>query len=110
MWDEINVSIPPGVRSYPLIEKIREATIKATEADAKMAEQEWKRVTHEEGLPQFSATPSVDMRPNGPGVDIVVRYITRAGVRLETRNRLFGTVVELLRLERETPQETAVTP
>lgn len=110
MWDEINVSIPPGVRSYPLIEKIRAATIKATEADAKMAEQEWKRVTHEEGLPQFSATPSVDMRPAGPGVDIVVRYITRAGVRLETRNRLFETVVELLRVERETPQEHEATP
>jgi len=110
MWDEINVSIPPGVRSYPLIEKIREATTKATEADAKMAEEEWKRVTHEEGLPQFSATPSVDMRPAGPGVDIVVRYITRAGVRLETRNRLFGTVVEILRLEREAPQESAAAP
>jgi len=104
MWDEINVSIPPGVRSYPLIEKIRAATIKATEADAKTAEAEWKRVTHEEGLPQFSATPSVDMRPAGPGVDIVVRYVTRAGVRLETRNRLFEIVVELLRVERETPQ------
>jgi small-conductance mechanosensitive channel len=107
MWDEINVSIPPGLRSYPLIEKIRQATIKATEADAKMAEEEWKRVTHEEGLPQFSATPSVDMRPAGPGVDIVVRYITRAGVRLETRNRLFETVVELMRQERETSQPSA---
>lgn len=107
MWDEINVSIPPGLRSYPLIEKIRQATIKATEADAKMAEEEWKRVTQEEGLPQFSATPSVDMRPAGPGVDIVVRYITRAGVRLETRNRLFETVVELMRQEREAPQATA---
>lgn len=108
MWDEINVSIPPGIRSYPLIEKIRAATIKATETDAKMAEEEWKRVTHEEGLPQFSATPSVDMRPAGPGVDIVVRYITRAGVRLETRNRLFETVVELMRQEREASQTVAV--
>jgi hypothetical protein len=26
----------------------------------------------------------------------VVRYVTRAGVRLETRNRLFGKVVELM--------------
>jgi small-conductance mechanosensitive channel len=110
MWDEINVNIPPGVRSYPLIEKIREATIHATQADAKMAEEEWKRVTHEEGLPQFSATPSVDMRPGGSGVDIVVRYFTRGGVRLETRNRLFGTVVELMRQEREAPQESAATP
>jgi small-conductance mechanosensitive channel len=97
MWDEIKVSIPPGAQAYPLIEKIHEAAVKATEADAKMAEEEWKRVTREEGSPQFSATPSVDMRPAGAGVDIVVRYVTRAGVRLETRNRLFETVVELMR-------------
>ena len=96
MWDEIKVSIPPGAEAYPLIEKIRAATVKATEADAKMAEEEWKRVAHEENLPRFSATPSVDLRPAGAGVDIVVRYVTRAGVRLETRNRLFGTVVELM--------------
>jgi small-conductance mechanosensitive channel len=101
MWDEIKVSIPPGAQAYALIEKIREATVAATEADAKMAEEEWKRVTHEKGLPQFSATPSVDMRPAGAGVDIVVRYVTRAGVRLETRNRLFGMVVELMQGARE---------
>jgi small-conductance mechanosensitive channel len=101
MWDEIKVSIPPGAQAYPLIEKIREAAVKATESDAKMAEEEWKRVTHEEGLPRFSATPSVDMRPAGAGVDIVVRYVTRAAVRLETRNRLFGTVVELMQGSRE---------
>jgi small-conductance mechanosensitive channel len=96
MWDEIKVSIPPGTEAYPLIDKIRDAAVKATEADAKMAEEEWKRVTHEQGSPQFSATPSVDMRPAGGGVDIVVRYVTRAGVRLQTRNRLFGKVVELM--------------
>jgi hypothetical protein len=66
-----------------------------------MAEEEWKRVTHEEGLPRFSATPSIDVRPAGAGVDIVVRYVTRAGVRLETRNRLFGTVVGLMLGARE---------
>jgi len=38
----------------------------------------------------------VNLRPAGTGVDVVVRYITRAGVRLETRNRLFETVVELM--------------
>jgi small-conductance mechanosensitive channel len=106
MWDEITVNIPPGAQTYPLIEKIRSAAIKATEADAKMAEQEWKRVTHEEGTPHFSATPSIDMRPAGAGVDIVVRYVTRAGVRLETRNQLFETVVELMQ---GTP-ETSIKP
>jgi hypothetical protein len=96
MWDEIKVSIPPGTGIHPLIKGIYEATVKTTEADAKMAEAEWKRVTHEEGSPQFSAMPSVNLRPAGPGVDIVIRYITRAGVRVETRNHLFAMIVELM--------------
>jgi small-conductance mechanosensitive channel len=96
MWDEIKVSVPPGMDIHPLLKGIYEATVKTTEADAKMAEAEWKRVTHEEGSPQFSAMPSVNLRPAGAGVDIVIRYITRAGVRVETRNQLFAMIVELM--------------
>ena len=96
MWDEIKVSVPPGMGIHPLLKGIYEATVKTTEADAKMAEAEWKRVTHEEGSPQFSAMPSVNLRPAGAGVDIVIRYVTRAGVRLETRNQLFAMIVELM--------------
>jgi small-conductance mechanosensitive channel len=99
MWDEIKVSVPPGTSIHPLLRSIYEATVKITEADAKMAEAEWKRVTHEEGSPQFSAMPSVNLRPAGAGVDIVIRYITRAGVRVETRNRLFAVIVELMQGE-----------
>src|SRR5712692_5137602 len=94
MWDEIKVSVPPGTGIPPLIKGIYEATVKTTEADAKMAEAEWKRVTHEEGAPQFSAMPSVNLRPAGAGVDIVIRYITRAGVRVETWNQLFAMIVD----------------
>jgi small-conductance mechanosensitive channel len=96
MWDEIKVNVPPGAGSDPLIKGIYEATVKTTEADAKMAEEEWKRVTHEEGSPQFSAMPSVNLRPAGAGVDIVIRYITRAGVRVETKNHLFAMIVGLM--------------
>jgi small-conductance mechanosensitive channel len=96
MWDEIKVNAPPGTSIHPLLKGIYEATVKITEADAKMAEMEWKRVTHEEGSPQFSAMPSVNLRPAGAGVDIVIRYITRAGVRVETRNQLFSMIVELM--------------
>ena len=95
MWDEIKVSVPPGTSIHPLLKGIYDATVKITEADAKMAEQEWKRVTHEES-PQFSAMPSVNLRPAGAGVDIVIRYITRAGVRVDTRNHLFTMIVELM--------------
>ena len=96
MWDEIKVSVPPGTSIHPLLKRIYEATVKTTEADAKMAEAEWKRVTHEEGSPQFSAMPSVNLRPAGAGVDIVIRYITRAGVSVETRNHLFAMIVDLM--------------
>jgi len=96
MWDEIKVSVPPGTSIHPLLKGIYEATVKTTEADAKMAEAEWKRVTHEEGSPQFSAMPSVNLRPAGAGVDIIIRYITRAGVRVETRNHLFAMIIDLM--------------
>jgi small-conductance mechanosensitive channel len=96
MWDEIKVTVPPGTDIHALLKGIYDATVKTTEADAKMAEEEWKRVTHEEGAPQFSAMPSVNLRPAGAGVDIIIRYITRAGVRVETRNQLFTMIVELM--------------
>jgi hypothetical protein len=107
MWDEIKVTVPPGTGIHPLIEQIYEATVQATEADAKMAEAEWKRVTHEEGSPQFSAMPSVNLRPAGAGIDIVVRYITRAGQRLEKRNHLFETIVDLMQDASQKPTELA---
>ncbi len=96
MWDEIKVTVPSGTDVHPFIKGVYEATVKITEADAKMAETEWKRVTREEGAPQFSAMPSVNVRPAGGGLDIVIRYITRAGVRVETRNNLFAMIVEMM--------------
>jgi small-conductance mechanosensitive channel len=96
MWDEIKVSIPPSHDPYALIEKIRSATLKATENDARLAELEWKHVTHEQGMQQFSAAPSISLRPAGAGIDIIVRYVTRAGACLDTRNRLYRTIVELM--------------
>jgi small-conductance mechanosensitive channel len=96
MWDEIKVTVPAGASIHPLIKRIYDAVVKATESDAKMAEAEWKRVTHEEGVPQFSAMPSVNLRPAGTGVDVVIRYITRAGVRVETRNQLYAMILDLM--------------
>jgi small-conductance mechanosensitive channel len=96
IWDEIKVSIPPGVSAYSLTDLIHEAVARATESDARLAEEAWRRATHKKGLPYLSATPSVDIRPTSEGLDIVVRYVTRAAEALETNNRMFETVVELM--------------
>ena len=95
MWDEIRVSIPQGEDSYKTIEAIHEAVVKETEADTKQAEAEWQRAT-KQGLSHFSAEPSIDLRPAASGIDIVVRYVTRAGERLNIRNRLYQVVIDLM--------------
>jgi len=96
MWDEITVNIPPGGDTYKTIDSIHDAVVKETEKDADQAEDEWQRTTHHNGLSQFKATPSVDMRPASSGIDIVVRYVTRAGDRFDMRNRLYQSVIDLL--------------
>ena len=104
MWDEITVNIPPSVDSYKTIEAIHNTVVKQTERDAKLAEQEWQTTTRQNGLSQFKATPSVDMRPAASGVDIVVRYVIRAGDRFEMRNRLYQSVISLL----HKPEDTGI--
>jgi small-conductance mechanosensitive channel len=96
MWDEITVNIPPGADTYKTIEEIHKAVLKETEKDAHLAEEEWQRSSKANGLSQFKATPAVDMRPAASGIDILVRYVTRAGDRFEMRNRLYQSVIDLL--------------
>jgi small-conductance mechanosensitive channel len=95
MWDEISVNVSQGEDTYKTIEAIHDAVLQETEKDAKLAESEWKSAS-KQGLSQFSATPTVDIRPAGSGIDIVVRYVTRAEDRFEMRNRLYQSVIGLL--------------
>jgi small-conductance mechanosensitive channel len=96
MWDEITFSIPAGDDTYALIERVHKAVLKETEKDTHLAEEEWKRTGRRDGLSQFSAGPAVDMRPGASGIDIIVRYVTRATSRFEVRNRLYQCVIGLL--------------
>jgi len=95
MWDEISVNIPATADSYKIIEAIHKEVLEQTAKEASLAEQEWQN-TGQNGLSQFKATPSVDMRPAASGIDIVVRYVIRAGDRFETRNHLYQSVIDLL--------------
>jgi small-conductance mechanosensitive channel len=110
MWDEITVNIPPGIDSARTIQAIHTVVFTETEKDAKLAEKEWQNTTRHNGLSQFKATPSVDMRPAASGVDIVVRYVIRAGERFETRNRLYQSVIDLLHKPDGPPSRTAEQP
>jgi small-conductance mechanosensitive channel len=103
MWDEIKFSIPAAKENYALIELIHAAVLKETEKDARLAEAEWKRSPRHAGLSQFAADPAVEMRPGASGINIVVRYVTRASERFEVRNRLYERVIGLLNQPPEPP-------
>ena len=96
MWDEIRFSIPAEQESYVLVELIHKAVLNETEKDARLAEAEWKRSPRHSGLSQFAADPAVEMRPGASGINIVVRYVTRASERFDVRNRLYQSVIGLL--------------
>lgn len=96
MWDEISVNVPVGEDTFERIDQIHKAVLQETEEGGQRAEQEWQRSAKQMDLQLFSAMPTVEMRPAGEGIDILVRYVTRAADRFEMRNRLYQLVIDLL--------------
>jgi small-conductance mechanosensitive channel len=105
MWDEISVTIPASEGTEALVEHIRKTVLDETKESARIAETEWKRGSRADGLSRFSATPVVNLRPSESGIDIQVRYVTRASERFGVRNRLYQHVIDLLQKENR-PAET----
>jgi small-conductance mechanosensitive channel len=106
MWDEIMFSIPATGDAYAVIELIYRVVVKETGQDALQAEEEWKHITRKNELSRFSAEPAVSLRPGAYGIEIVVRYVTRASARFEVRNRLYQSVIGLLQKPITSQSET----
>jgi len=81
--------------------------VKETEQAARQAEEEWHHVTQKNELSRFTAEPAVSLRPGAYGIEIVVRYVTRASDRFEARNRLYQCVIGLLQKPVASPSETS---
>ena len=96
LWDQLVVTLPSTADPYKIAEQIVELVGRETESDARQAEQDWRRVTARYGVREFSAKPAVELRPGGAGLEVAVRYITRAPQRFEVKSRLFQVIVSLL--------------
>ena len=96
LWDTLELMVPAEDDPYAISESILQVIQKATEEDARIAEKEWHRATHNSGVHSFSAAPSLNMRPTMTGTNVIVRYITHANERFTTRNRIYAAVVGLL--------------
>ena len=101
MWDELQVQIPAGQDPYPIIDGIQKLVEKETEANASKAEAEWREATSKYRVQAISAVPGINVVPTAVGIEVHVRYITRANERHETRKRLYEAVVEMMHGKRE---------
>jgi small-conductance mechanosensitive channel len=96
MWDEFTITVPAGQDLAATIGRVQTTVAEATDSDARSAETEWRQVSRQRGLSQFSAEPAVNARPSGSGAELVVRYVTRAAGRFERRSMLLETVMDSL--------------
>jgi small-conductance mechanosensitive channel len=96
LWDELQVVVPVGRDPYPIVDAITKQVVEATRESAQQAEQEWQRAVPAQRGKVFSGTPGVNVKPVVGGVEIAVRYITRANERFLVRAKLFQAAVDLL--------------
>jgi len=97
LWDEIEVPIPAGVDPYPIAEAVHKTVMAETQTNIGLAEKEWQHAMPLHVGKTFAPAPAIMVRPTTLGVNVIVRYITRANERHELRSRLFHQIVEVLR-------------
>jgi small-conductance mechanosensitive channel len=96
LWDELQVVVPVGRDPYPIVDAITKQVVEATRESAQQAEQEWQHAVPAQRGKVFSGTPGVNVKPVVGGVEIAVRYITRANERFLVRAKLYQAAVDLL--------------
>jgi len=96
LWDEVLVVVPLDRDANPLAETLYKEVIEATADSSKQAEQEWKNNSPSRRGAQITATPGLSIRPAVGGVEVAVRYVTRASERFTLRAKLYKSAVEIL--------------
>jgi small-conductance mechanosensitive channel len=97
LWDELQVVLPAGRDPYPMVDAIQKIVLEATAGTAKQAEKEWQGVTRsQDAAHTLTAAPAINVKPVVGGVEIAVRYITRANERYQLRAKLNQAAVDLL--------------
>jgi small-conductance mechanosensitive channel len=104
LWDELQVVLPAGRDPYPIVDAIQKKVLEATAETAKQAEKEWQGVARSSDKAHaLTAAPAINVKPVVGGVEIAVRYITRANERYQLRAKLNQAAVDLLGQDSATP-------
>lgn len=106
--DEITISAPADLDIQSLAQQVEVMVSEEVGENARLAEKEWKHSSRTGRLSRLSAASTVNLRPSGSGIDIQVRYVTRAPERSEMRARLYRRVIELLHEKHRPPVPAAM--
>ena len=111
LWDELQIVLPAGQDPYPIVDAIQKKVVEITKESAQQAEQEWQGAARSRDMKALSAAPAINVKPIVGGIEIAVRYITRANERYQMRGKLNQAAVDLLGGKNVTvPQTPAGSP
>jgi small-conductance mechanosensitive channel len=111
LWDELQVVLPAGRDPYPIVDAIQKKVLEATSETAKEAEKEWQGVARSSDKAHaLTAAPAINVKPVVGGVEIAVRYITRANERYQLRAKLNQAAVDLLGQDSAAPPGASAPP
>ncbi len=97
LWDELLVMVPFDRDAHAIADAIQKEVTQATAESTRQAQAEWQRAARGR-RPGFTAQPGIAIRPapGGGGVEIALRYVTRAAERYALRAKLYQSAVQLL--------------
>ena len=107
LWDELQLVVPAGQEPYAIVDAIQKKVAEATAESTGPAELEWKGAAKSRDASAFSAKPAINIKPVVGGVQISVRYVTRASDRYQLRAKLYQAAVDLLGQGSYGPREKA---
>lgn len=96
LWDDVRIVVPAPHDPYPIAEALKKQIEAATAESAREADAQWKEAWRSTASAVPTAGPSVTLRPIAEGIEITVRYITRATERESLRAGLYQTAVGML--------------
>src|SRR6266404_3994892 len=96
LWDELQVVVPSGQDPYPVVDAIQKKVLEFTAEGAQQAEREWQGAAKSRDVSSRSGAPAINIRPVIGGIEISVRYVTRANERYQLRAKLYEAAVGML--------------
>ncbi|MGB2625366.1 MAG: mechanosensitive ion channel domain-containing protein [Candidatus Acidiferrum sp.] len=96
LWDELQVVLPAGHDPYPMVDAIHKKVTEATQQSTEQAEEEWRNASNSREMSNFSAKPAISVKPIAGGIELGIRYITRASERYAIRAKLYQGAIEVL--------------